>query len=207
MWMIIFHTTYDLKTLGFIHLDMSSGFWYAFPRIIAFTFLFCVGFSSYFVHQKQIKWDFVKKRSLTLGIAALIISITTYFIFPTQWIFLGTLHCIFLGSILIAPLVPYPKLSWALMFLILLLQYWLDYDIKWVSSFFNRPSMDFIPIYPWFWCILLGLNLAPFIAKCHLLNGFKVPGFKFLGRHSLKIYLLHQPLIFGVLALIKRVLS
>lgn len=207
VWMVIFHFTYDLKVLGFIQLDMSSGFWYAFPRVIAFTFLFCVGFSSYFVHKKAVRWDFVRKRSLVLGVSALVISVSTYIMFPSQWIFLGTLHCIFLGSILVAPLVRYPRLSWGLMFVILFLQYVLDYDIKWVSSLFNRPSMDFIPIYPWFWAILLGLNLAPYLSRRDYLNRFKIPGFHFLGTHSLKIYLLHQPLIFGILVLIKRVLG
>lgn len=207
VWMIIFHATYDLKLLGFIQLDMSTGFWYAFPRVIAFTFLFCVGFSSYFVHQKHTRWDFVKKRSLSLGAAALIISVTTYFMFPSQWIYLGTLHCIFLGSIFIAPLVKHPRWSWGLMLLIIFLQYLAGYDIKWVASLFNRPSMDFIPIYPWLWAMLLGLNLAPLLTQFPLLNQWQLPGLKFLGTHSLKIYLLHQPLIFGMLALIKRVVS
>ncbi|MFA7614074.1 MAG: heparan-alpha-glucosaminide N-acetyltransferase [Candidatus Caldatribacteriota bacterium] len=203
IWMIIFHFTYDLKALGFIQLDMSSGFWYGFPRFIAFTFLFCVGFSSYFVHRKYIRWDFLKKRSLVLGLSALLISLSTYFLFPDQWIFLGTLHCIFLGSLLIAPLVRYSKLSWTLMIGIIFSQYVLGYDIKWVSSLFNRPSMDFIPIYPWFWTMLLGLNLAPYLSKWHFLNRFELPGVSFLGQHSLKIYLVHQPLIFGTLSLIK----
>lgn len=203
IWMIIFHFTYDLKALGLIQLDMSSGFWYAFPRFIAFTFLFCVGFSSYFVHQKKVHWDFLKKRSLVLGLSALIISLTTYLMFPQQWIFLGTLHCIFLGSLLIAPIVKYPKFSWSLMITIIIFQYGLGYDIKWVSSLFNRPSMDFIPIYPWFWTMLLGLNLAPYLLKWHFLNKLRLPGMNFLGQHSLKIYLLHQPLIFGMLSLIK----
>lgn len=207
VWMIIFHTTYDLVTLGFLKLDMSYGFWYAFPRVIAFTFLFCVGFSSYFVHKNGINWSFLKKRSLILGASAATISVITYFIFPSQWIFLGTLHCIFLGSLLVAPVVRYRLISWGLMLFIMFLQYGLDYDIKWVSSFFNRPSMDFIPIYPWFWTILLGLNLAPCVSKWTILNSLQVPGLAFLGKHSLKIYLLHQPFIFGVLALIKSILS
>lgn len=207
IWMIIFHFTYDLKTLGFIQLNMSDGFWYAFPRVIAFTFLFCVGFSSYFVHKKSVNWKFLKKRSLILGGSAAIISLSTFIMFPDQWIFLGTLHCIFLGSLLIAPLAGRFYLSWPLMFLIMFLQYYLDYDIKWVSSFFNRPSMDFIPIYPWFWTILLGLNLAPHMSKWTVLNKLRLPGLAFLGKHSLKIYLVHQPLFFGVLALIKSILS
>src|SRR5690554_1894096 len=88
IWMIIFHFTYDLKALGFIQLDMSSCFWYGFPRFIAFTIFLCVGFSSYFVHRKYIRWNFLKRRSLVLGLSARLISLSTYFLFTDQWIFL-----------------------------------------------------------------------------------------------------------------------
>jgi uncharacterized membrane protein len=87
---------------------------------------------------------------------------------------------------------------------ILLLQYGLGYDIKWVSSILQKPSMDFIPIYPWFWSILLGILAGPYLSKNRHFGLFKSPVYlHFLGHHSLKIYLLHQPIIYGALWLIK----
>lgn len=205
IWMVIFHTAYDMKILGFIDWNFGSGFWYGFPRFIAFTFLFCVGVSLYYTHSSGVKLKPLLKRSLRLGAAAFAVSIGTYFVFPAQWVFFGTLHCILVGSILGAFVAPHKIMSWIIMILILTGQYILSYDIKWVSLTIHKPSMDFIPIYPWFWCILLGLNLAPYLSRITLINQIQPqPCLNFLGQHSLKIYLIHQPVIFGTLWAIRQ---
>lgn len=200
VWMIIFHTCYDMRILGLVNWDFAQGFWYAFPRVIAFTFLFCVGVSLNFVHSPKINWISLNKRSLKLGLAALAVSLGTYFIFPNQWIFFGTLHCIFIGSVLGAFFVNHRKFAAVLLILLLILQYGAGYGIQWVSKIVDRPSMDFIPIYPWFWAILLGILVGPHLSKARQINALPAPSFlKFLGTHSLKIYLIHQPVIYGTL--------
>jgi len=200
IWMIIFHSCYDMRMLGMLDWNFSEGFWFAFPRVIAFTFLFCVGASLNFAHTPEIRWNILAQRSLKLGVSGLAVSFGTYFIFPQQWIFFGTLHCILVGSILGALLVNHRKTAFILMISILVMQYFVGYDIKWVSSVIQKPSMDFIPIYPWFWAILLGILTGPYLSKNEHLARLKAPRFlKFLGTHSLKIYLLHQPMIYGTL--------
>ncbi|NCY26554.1 MAG: DUF1624 domain-containing protein [Alphaproteobacteria bacterium] len=60
--------------------------------------------------------------------------------------------------------------------------------------------MDFIPIYPWFWAILSGMLVAPYLSRIRWINDVNSqPFLNFLGRHSLKIYLLHQPIIYGLI--------
>jgi uncharacterized membrane protein len=200
VWMIIFHFSYDLKMFHYLNWDFTHGFWFAFPRVIAFTFLFCVGISLHLTHQGKIKWSSLKKRSLKLALSALAVSLGTYVMFPSQWIFFGTLHCIFVGSIFGALLVNHRKLSVILLFVILILQYGLHFDIKWVSSIVQKSSLDFIPVYPWFWAILSGIVLAPYLSRMSFLNRVKPNKFlNFLGQHSLKIYLLHQPVLFGLI--------
>jgi len=204
IWMIIFHTTYDLNMFGFMAVNFSDGFWYAFPRVIAGTFLFCVGLSLNITHTPSIKWHSLLKRSIKLGLAALAISVVSYIMFPSQWIYFGTLHCILVGSFLGALVVHHRLFALFVFSLIISLQYGLDYDIKWVSTLLQRQSLDFIPIYPWFWTILLGILLEPYLSRVKTLRELKVPNpALFLGRHSLKIYLLHQPLIYAILFLIK----
>lgn len=207
IWMVIFHTAYDLNMFQFVSWDFSTGFWYAFPRVIAFTFLFCVGASLNYTHRPRINWNSLIKRSQKLGLAALIISLSTYFMFPSNWIYFGTLHCIFMGSILGALLVNKRKLALVILILILIGQYALDFDIKWVSSLTKRQSMDFIPIYPWFWPILLGILIQPFLSKLSILQEIKPNRYlNFLGQNSLKIYLIHQPVIFGLIWMIRQLL-
>lgn len=205
LWMIIFHTAYDLKMFNYVPWNFSQGFWYIFPRVIAFIFLFCVGISLNFGHVPKPNWESLKKRSLKLGGAAILVSLGTYFAFPGQWVYFGTLHCIFVGSILGVLVVNHRPLCWILLISLLSAQYLFGYDLKWVSSVLRRPSIDFIPIYPWFWAILLGIILGPYLSRISLLNQMKPnPFLHFLGRHSLKIYLVHQPLIFGTIWLISQ---
>jgi uncharacterized membrane protein len=200
IWMIIFHTAYDLRMFNYVPWNFSEGFWYAFPRVIAFTFLFCVGLSLNYSHRPEPKWNLLKIRTMKLGAAAIAVSLGTYFLFPTQWIFFGTLHCILVGSLLGALVVNHRKLAWTLLIGILVAQYILNYDIKWVSAIIQKPSMDFIPIYPWFWAILLGIIVGPYLSRIPVLQNLKPsPFLNLLGRHSLKIYLLHQPVIFGTI--------
>ena len=206
IWMIIFHIAYDLKMFGYNNLNFNAGFWNVFPRFIAFTFLFCVGLSLHFAHFEKFRKKEFYSRIFKLLVSALSISLITYLIFPSQWIYFGTLHCILVGSVLGVWFVRHRIAAFVLMLLILVGQYLLGYDIKSVSSITQKYSMDFIPIYPWFWVILMGILVAPYLTNLHILNRWRCPNFlKTLGQNSLMIYLLHQPLIFGFLHLINYV--
>lgn len=200
--MFIFHVAYDMRMFGLNQIDFANGFWFAFPRLIAGTFLFCVGIALNYTHEKEVKMSALLKRLKKLGISALLVSIGTFIAFPNQWIYFGTLHCILAGSLLGAFFVHRRTLAFVVMISIMLLQYGLGFGIKWLSQLLARPSMDFIPIYPWFWVILLGILLGPYLSRMSFLQRLRTPKFfDFLGRHSLIIYLVHQPLIFGLLSL------
>jgi uncharacterized membrane protein len=205
VWMIIFHAAYDLTMFNFLGLNFNQGFWFGFPRLIAGTFLFCVGLSLNYTHRGSINRKALGERTLKLGLCALAISVATYIGFREQWIYFGTLHCILAGSLLGALFVNHRQAAWIVMIVILIAQYALGYDINWVSSIIQKHSMDFIPIYPWLWVILAGIILGPYLDKSDTVRKIRSPRFlSFLGRHSLKIYLLHQPILFGIIALIAR---
>ncbi|MFL5783241.1 MAG: heparan-alpha-glucosaminide N-acetyltransferase [Bacteriovoracaceae bacterium] len=202
IWMIIFHATYDMRMFNYNHIDFGDGFWYAFPRVIAGTFLFCVGIALNYTHAGKVSTKAIIKRLKKLGLAALAVSIGTYFFNQSQWVFFGTLHCILAGSLLGAFFVHRRRAALIVMLMIMVLQYVVGFDIKWVSSIIQKPSMDFIPIYPWFWVVLMGILVGPYLSRSAILMRMKTPKFfDFLGRHSLAIYLLHQPLLFGALFL------
>lgn len=202
IWMVIFHVAYDMRMFQLNSLDFSQGFWYAFPRVIAGTFLFCVGVALNFTHREGVSLPALLKRTKKVGIGALLVSLGTFIVFPGQWVYFGTLHCILVGSLLGAFFVDRRAWALGLLLLIVTLQYGFGFGIAWLSGILKRPSLDFIPIYPWFWVILLGILLGPYLSRIRALNNFETPKIlSFLGRHSLVIYLLHQPLIFGALYL------
>lgn len=87
-------------------------------------------------------------------------------------------------------------------------------DGRWLTPFgvtpTRYPAVDFFPLIPWFGVVLLGVWFGNWF---YVGNQRRVPlpawgdvapirGLRFLGRHSLTIYLIHQPLILLVLALL-----
>ena len=62
-------------------------------------------------------------------------------------------------------------------------------------------SSDYFPLLPWFFLFLTGYSLSflidAFPASKQLLKK-QIPFFTFLGRHSLLLYLLHQPVFLGL---------
>ncbi len=73
---------------------------------------------------------------------------------------------------------------------------------------FHSPtffSADYFPLFPWFFLYAAGYFLWKLLSRHEKVMECLRPGFAplaFLGRHSLLIYLLHQPLIFGLLTLL-----
>ncbi len=206
LFMLIFHFTYDLTLFNHITLDMREGFWYLFPRLIVFLFLWSVGASLELVHGAGIKWRSFNKRLLKLFLIALIISVATYISFPSIWIYMGTIHCIALVSLMALPFLHYKQARFPVMLGILILQFGFGFGVKWVAGLIARPSMDFIPPYPWLWVTLLGLMTGPWILK-HWPNKLRIKMLEFLGIHALKIYLIHQALFYGLFSLFAKLKS
>ncbi len=80
------------------------------------------------------------------------------------------------------------------------------YEVGWLFPLgFPGPdfwSADYFPLIPWFFLYLCGFflyRLAQGTPAAQKLLLRRVPGLAELGRHSLLIYLLHQPVIFGLM--------
>ncbi len=69
-------------------------------------------------------------------------------------------------------------------------------------------SADYYPIFPWFGYFLLGFGCAHELQKrgyLHTLFGGEIlagRSLAFLGRHSLLIYSIHVPIVYGIIRLI-----
>ena len=64
-------------------------------------------------------------------------------------------------------------------------------------------SADYFSLLPWIFMYICGYFLSPAVLSLgEKVLGIKAEPFAFMGRHSLIIYLLHQPLVYGVLYLI-----
>ncbi len=195
--MVVFHAHYDLMLLGEVDTNFQRGFWFYFPRLIVFIFLWCVGAAMQLGHGERFAARTFLKRQGKLWGLALLISAASYLYAPQNWIYFGTLHCIAAASLLALPFVNRPRWALGVAALIVVLQFGAGLDIAWVSSRIQRPSLDFIPVYPWVWVTLLGIATGPRVLGWRW--PFKLSWLALLGRRSLPIYLLHQPLIFALL--------
>ena len=83
------------------------------------------------------------------------------------------------------------------------------YKSKWMVPF-GFPyagfySSDYFPILPWFFLFLTGYCLSFYLKKAEWLQKLlepKVPFLTWIGRHSLIIYMLHQPVLMGICMLL-----
>jgi uncharacterized membrane protein len=204
LMMIVFHIGYDMNVFKMIRIDLSSPFWYYFPRVIVFFFLYAVGLSQYLSYHQGMNWPKFWSRFTKIFGGAIVITVTTYFMFPQNWVYFGTLHCIAIGSLVAVFFLRFQKVSLLMIILIIGTYQIAGLSTNDLSILKDIKSMDFIPLYPWVWVILFGQLSAKYFIQIPLPHWKWINKLNFLGRHSLIIYLLHQPIIYGILWLINQ---
>lgn len=215
--MAIYHFTWDLGFFGYIEPDTATtGGWRLFARLIAGSFLFLAGFSLVLGHVQGFRpWSFLVRFG-KIALAAAIISIATWFAFPETFIFFGILHAIAAASLVgllflrlpvVVTLIAAAAAAAAPFYLRAPL---FDHPaLWWVGLSVNIPrSNDYVPLLPWLGPVLLGIAAARLFTASALPE--RLAGFggatriwwksllEKAGRHSLAIYLIHQPLLIGL---------
>ncbi|MDF2374327.1 MAG: DUF1624 domain-containing protein [Rhizobiaceae bacterium] len=217
--MAIYHFAWDLEFFGYVPAAMTAeGGWKLFARSIAGSFLFLVGVSLVLAHGKSIRWDVFAKRLAMVACAALAITAATLWFTPDNYIFFGILHSIVVSSLLglFFLRVP-PLLTLAIGLAIILSRPYLlnqmfNHDgLLWLGlSTVPAHSNDFVPLFPWFGPVLLGIatgkigvQFALIDRLASLYRGADIVGrsLSLAGRHSLAVYLIHQPMLIGTVYL------
>ena len=211
---VAYHFGWDLNFFGFIPSSaMFSGPVTAFARILAGSFMFLVGVSLVLAHDRNIHWRKFLKRLAKLVVAAVAISLITYFLFPEGFIYFGILHSIAVASVLGLAFLPLPiTIVFGASFTMLAAPFFFEtsaFDTRllaWIG-FAAEPPManDFVPVFPWFGVTLAGIGCTRFLisrrpmrdALPKATGGSLVRGLAWVGQQTLPIYLLHQPLLFA----------
>ncbi len=213
--MAIFHFTVDLEMVGAIAPGtVLQPFWMIFARTVAGSFVFLAGVSLVLASHDGLRWRSFLRGTGLVALAALAVTAATLVAVPQAWVFFGILHLIAVARLLglaflRAPvwlLVAAGVAVWALPYLIGSPAF-SPRALAWIG--FARPqplSMDLEPVFPWFGPFLLGmaaarLGLAQAMPRPRQ-PGRLAAGLAFAGRHSLAIYLIHQPLLIGLVWLI-----
>ena len=211
--MAIYHFSWDLEYFGYAPPGMTeTGDWKLFARAIASSFLILVGISLYLANGRGIRWRPFWRRLAMVVAGALAITLVTWFMMREEFIYFGILHEIALASLIGLLFLRLPALVTLLVAIAIIVL-----PDLYSSAFFDNPagwvlglspevprSNDYVPLFPWFGPVLLGLSavkLAEASGFLRWLSGLRggrwaVP-LRFAGRHSLAFYLLHQPVLFG----------
>jgi uncharacterized membrane protein len=215
--MVIYHFCFDLSYLRLADFDFyADPFWLTARTLILGTFLFLVGVSLVLATGSGLDLRRYLRRLGYLIAAALLVSASTRWMFGERYVFFGVLHFIAVASLLGLPLVRAgwlnPVLGTGIIVLASVYQStWFDQPgWRWIGLMTHKPpTEDYVPLLPWFGVVLFGMFAAPGLRRLARRPGFGQsagPGWLALaGRHSLLIYLLHQPLLLGGLMLVSGV--
>ena len=223
--MIIYHFVWDM-----VYLYGAQWRWFYNAKVwqqsICCTFIILSGFS-YNLGKKHLK------RGLMVFGGGIIITAATLIFMPSSTIIFGILTLLGSSMLIMIPLSKVFKKANALLGAVISLLLFMFtkncyygylgfFGLKielpkalygsYVSAFFGFApsdfySADYFPLIPWFFLFVFGYFLYHILEKRDLnkklFSKGKFPVVSFLGKHSFFIYLVHQPIIYGVCEAVK----
>ena len=220
--MMLYHTCWDLVFLFGKKIPGYSGFGgYVWQQSICWTFILLAGFCwSLGSHHL--------KRGLIVFGSGILITFVTLLVMPESRVIFGVLTLIGSCMLLLIPMEKLllklrAEIGLVGSFLLFLLfrnvnTGYLGFEnwniLKLPDGFYENLfttylgfpqkgffSADYFSLLPWFFLFLTGFYLYQLVQKNHMMGklfSWRVPGFDVIGRHSLLIYLLHQPVVFAI---------
>lgn len=171
------------------------------------------------------------KRGIRLFVIGMLITAVTAIFMPDQIIWFGIIHFFGLANIICSPLKKYilkiPTVLGVILFFLLFVvtynvqshylgilpdfavrlpDFLYSTDLTMMFGFYtqNFHSSDYNPIFPWIFMFVAGILLGKHVFKLpNALCREHIKPLAFTGRHTLIIYIVHQPIILGILYVIQ----
>lgn len=224
--MIAYHAVWDLVYIFGVVLEWyGSKIGYVWQQSICWTFILLSGFC-WSMGRKKLK------RGLTVFAGGFVITAVTLLVMPENRVVFGVLTLLgicMLIQILAEPL--YRRCNSAVGMLLAFLCFGICRDInsgrigimawkimelprEWYANLFttllgfptkNFFSTDYFSLFPWYFLFLTGYFLYHFVQEKALLQklpDIHIAPLEWIGRHSLILYMLHQPIVYSVLYLV-----
>jgi uncharacterized membrane protein len=222
--MVGFHLAWDLQHLGLAAVDVFSLPWQIFARGIGSLFIFLLGVSLVLsdaraLSRRALLGSAVRRAILLLALGMGITAATALFV-GAGYVRFGILHLLSVATLLALPALAAPRwVSAAAGALMIAFGIWLNTlsaPFAWLL-WLGLPQagvvmVDYYPVLPWAGVGVLGVAAGraaypqgrrsftlPQIASTPLVRALGL-----LGRHSLIIYVLHQPVLLGFLRVAQR---
>lgn len=214
VWMALFHFGFDLNHFALLSPKQNfytDPFWTTQRTVIVSLFLLCAGMGQAVAIDGGQRWPRFWKRWAQVAGCAVLVSIGSAFMFPRSWISFGVLHGIALMLIACRLAAPLRAWLWPLGLLAVLLPRLVQHPFfdtrltNWMGLVTHKPvTEDYVPVLPWLGVMLWGLALGQWLMahRRGVLAG-AVPAvlrpLAALGRWSLSFYMVHQPVLIGLI--------
>jgi uncharacterized membrane protein len=222
LWMTAYHFCFDLNYHGLIQESFSRDpFWTWQRTAIVSLFLFTAGLSQAIAVSQGQSWARFWKRWRQVALAALLVSAGSWLMYPQSFIYFGVLHGIavmlivvrltagwgawllLLGALAIALKLAAPWLIGTDPALLVFNSPWLN----WLGFIDRLPrTQDHVPLLPWLGAMWFGMAAGRWAlthrpvwlgSRDQPARGAK-RGLVALGQWSLTYYLMHQPVMLGL---------
>jgi uncharacterized membrane protein len=218
--MIVYHFIYDLNYFGHVKLAMTRDQpWVGWRTAIVTQFLLLVGVSLVLRLARKPGWRDFCWRWTQVAAAAALVSLGSWLMFRERFIYIGILHFIAAALVIARALAPLREWNF-LLAAAAFAAWWFYRDPAFNAAPANivgfvtlKPrTEDYVPLFPWIAAVLAGLGLGSawqrrgfaLTPPLRRLNARPPRLLVLAGTWALTVYLLHQPIMIGMLWLVSR---
>jgi uncharacterized membrane protein len=227
VWMTLFHFSFDLNYFGFVRQNFyGDPFWTWQRTLIVSLFLFCAGLGQAIAVEQGQSWVRFWRRWAQVAGCAVLVSLGSWFMFPKSFIYFGVLHGIAVMLIVVRLTAGWGRWLWLAGALALLASFAAGQllgdggalaayaeafnarPLNWLGLISRKPiTEDYVPLIPWLGVMWWGMAAGQWLLHpSRAVMARPIPGaaqpLAWLGRWSLSWYMLHQPVLIGVLSAI-----
>ena len=214
VWMALFHFAFDLNYFGWLVPRQNfyqDPLWTQQRTVIVSLFLFSAGLSMALALHAGQPWTKFWKRWAQIAGCALLVSLGSMWMFPKSWISFGVLHGMAVMLILARLAAPLRRGLWPLGLLCIAAPLFIKHPFfdapatQWIGLVTRKPiSEDYVPVLPWLGLMLFGLAAGQWLLRAQppWWRAALAPAWRplvLLGRWPLSFYMLHQPVLIGLL--------
>ena len=210
VWMAIFHFSYDLNYFGFIQQNfLHDPKWTLQRTCIVTLFLLCAGAGQAVATQQGQPAQRFWKRWAQIAGCALLVSATSFYMFPRSYISFGVLHGIAVMLLVVRFTASWGAARWPLGLVAIALPHIAQHPFfdtratDWIGLVTHLPvTEDYVPVLPWLGVMWWGAAGTDWLIRHRreLLTGPLARAFAplaLLGRWSLTFYMTHQLVLLG----------
>ena len=225
LWMTVFHFCFDLDHFGLIQENFyRDPFWTWQRTAIVSLFLFTAGLSQAVASAQGQGWPRFWRRWAQVAGAALLVTAGSLLMFPKSFIYFGVLHGIAVMLVVARFTAGWRRWLWPLGALAMAapwvasslisqypaLEVMNARGLNWLGLISRKPiTEDYVPLLPWLGVLWWGMAAGQWVLRNRpgwagsdaTPEGKVARGLATLGRWSLSYYLVHQPVMIGLIGL------